>query len=444
MTGSRTTTRRRLLTLGAAVGSTALAGCSGLADLTDDDTTELDGTALRQISESDAPDPPRTLPVDIAPAHLDDSEERARDLLADAPERFTRERLPNGVMRERLGRARESATERLASAAAADSPYERLSDLQYARGEAQYVASAWAAIDDGLTHDDVLQRADEIRDDLGAFRDRWAYVGTDPTRAVVVYAVLEDEVRHAVNTLDTPTRRFDSETVLGVGELAERLEGARASVADAAHLFDQYTAGSGDQPSLRETFDSALTTLVAEVRARRRDRFGADFDPNEPVEPSSLVDRDVDGTVAGDTLDALVDRVAYPHFADDSSVDTFAADLLAAHRQLASHRALDSLVSRLDEGEQFSLESAADVRELRRKAVEAVTAALDTDNPLTRRSAVGLARDLRYADDRFSDLDGTVPASSLRYQVATYLEVALVARATPPAADEVAEALRDA
>lgn len=443
MTDHRTT-RRRLLALGAAAGSAALAGCSAFDGLTGDDSVELDGDALRDLSESDTPDPPRTLPVDIASGHLDDSEARARDLLAAVPDEFTRQQIPNGVMRERLGHARESANEYLARTAEADSPYERLSDLQYARGEARYVASAWAAIDDGLTRDDVRQQADEIRPALDAFRDRWEYVGTDPTRAVVVHAALEDEIRHAVSTLEDPTRRLDSGTALGVGELAERLERARASVGDAAHLFDRYTAGSGDQQSLRETFDSAVATLVAEVRARRRDRFGEEFDPNESVEPSSLVDGDVEGTAVGDALHALVDRVAYPRFADDSSVDTLASDLLVAHRQLTSHRALDSLVSRLDEGERFPVESVADVRQYRADAIDSLRAALGVDSHLVHHSAVRLARELHYADDRLSDLDGTVSVSAVDYWVSSYLEVAFVARAIPPAAEAVAQALRDA
>lgn len=432
------TTRRRLLALTAGVGSVALAGCSGLS-LTGDESVTLDGEALRALTEDDAPDVPQTLPVDIQSSYLDESEARARQLLESVPSEFTSEQIPNGVIRRRLADTRERAADQLGRAQSAGAPYERLLQLQYARAEAQYAAAAWAAIDAGYTREDVFAETDEIRESLREFRDQWQYVGTDPVRAVVVHGALESEARSATGFLDSPGGRRDSSTALGVGELAEDLERARVSTADATHLLDRYTASLADPREVMQTFESARETLVSDLRTRRRERFGSD---PESVEPESLVDQDISGTPAATVLRELADDLQYRELEADPRSDSLASDVLVAHDRFVRYRALDAVVSRIEAGETFSVESVDDVRRYRADAVDALEVARSGDvSPLTRHRLPALARQVRQADYELARVDDTVRVSWHQYTFADYVAVAAMAGETPAASKQVADVL---
>lgn len=435
------TTRRSVLAL---VGSAAVAGCTSLPIGDQRDTTELDGVRLRKLASRAEALPSQTRPVEITAAYLDSGETRARELLDEVPSPLTEAEIPNGVIRERVVDTRESATTALERAATATSPYQRLVELEHARGDARFVAATWAAVGDRLTRDDVVAEASGLRQAIDDFRERWEYVGSDPVRSVVVHETLEARVRSATSGVENlrDGRTHHPGDVLDVGELAEEAERARTNVADAGHVYEQYTDSLDDSRELAATFSAARDTLVEAVRERTRDRFGTSSDPSDPT---SLVERDVDGTPAASVLRELSRDLQFVDWGDES-VEWVANDVLRAHEHLVRHRALDAVVTRIEEGDDFTVERVADVEAGRNDAVEAVSTTLSGSDvsALTRNLVPEVARRVEFADGRLADLEDTVRASWLDEVVAEYVVVSTMVEATPSVSGRVGDALRSA
>ncbi|EJN57113.1 hypothetical protein [Halogranum rubrum] len=441
MTEKRNTSRRSVLALVGTLGATALAGCTNVSIGDRNETVELDGVALRSAVENDV-SVPQTLPVDIASQYLDDSETRARELL-DAVPALGPEEVPNGEIRERLARSRESAAEAVKRSTDAESPYQRLLELERARSDARFVAATWAAIDDGLTRENVVSGAESLGRAIGDFRERWQYVGSDPVRSVVVHTALERRVRGADSLIESVRdgRTHQPDTVLDVGELAEESERVQVNVADAAHLYDRYAASLDDGSEMKPTFVTARDALVVAVEKRTRERFGSNDDYPEP---STLADRDIGGTPAA----SLVVELARDLLFDDweQHPKWVANDVTLAHEHLARHGALDAVLAEIADGEEYTVEDASDVVSIRGRAVEAVESALvgEDVSVLTRSLVSDVARRIEYADDRLADVDDTVPSSLVRDPIAEYAFVAEMAEATPAASERVEDELRSA
>lgn len=444
MSEKRSASRRAVLALVGSLGTAALAGCANIPIGDRNETVELDGSTLRSMTGNDA-SVPQTLPVDITSQYLDDSETKARQLLDSVPP-LGPEEIPNGEIRERLVGSRGDAAEAVRRSTDTESPYQRLLELGRARGDARFVAATWAAIDDGLTREDVVREVGDHRRALDDVRERWQYVGTDPVRSVVVHAALERRVRGADSLIESVRdgRMHQPGTVLDVGELAEQSEQAKVNVADAAHLYDQYTASLDNGSEMKPTFEAARDTLVAAVRERAREQFGSDEDYPEP---SSLADRDISGTPAATLVHELVRDLVFDDFEDEEHRPAWVAnDVSMAHEHLARHRALDAVLTEIEDGENYTVADASDVVSIRRRAVEAVEAvrAGSDVSVLTHRLVSDVARRIEYADERLADVDDTVPATWVREPVATYVFVAEMAEATPTTSERVREELRPA
>jgi hypothetical protein len=436
-----TPTRRTVLAL---VGSAATAGCTSLPIGDQHDTTEIDGVSLRKLAARAEAMPPQTLPVAISPGYLDSAESRARELLDEVPSPLTETEIPNGVIRERVVDARENATAALKRASKAASPYQRLLELEHARGDARFVAAAWAAVGDRLTRDDVVAEASGLRQAIDDFRGRWEYVGSDPVRSVVVHETIEDRVRSATGDVENlrDGRTHQPGDVLDVGELAEEAERARTNVATAGHVYEQYSDSLDERRETNSAFSAARETLVAAVRERTRERFGTSGDQPDPT---SLVERNVDGTPAASVLRDLSRDLQFADW-EDESAEWVANDVLRAHEQLVRHRALDAVRRRIEAGEDFTVERVADVERARNDADAAVSAVLSGSDVsvLTRNLVPEIARRAEFADDRLADLDDTVRAARLDEIVAEYVVVATMVEATPAVSDRVGDALRSA
>jgi hypothetical protein len=438
-------TRRGVLALAA---TTALAGCNALdsdlldGDIRSTDPPTLDPAALRTVASADPPSVPRTAPVEIPDSYVETGVARARDLLGSVPAPLDTEAVPNAAVRRGLLQRREDAEESLAVVGDAASPLEATTDLHHARESARAVAAAWRAIDGDLTVETVRASGDESWAALNRFRYRWDYLGTDPVAALVVHGVVEERLRLATLSVERAVGRGRTtrDDALAVGERASHLEAARAALDDAALVYEPLR-NSGDARSLRSGFVRAVDGLEAVVRNRRRR-----LPDGDPETPSSYVAGDVAETPVGYAIGELARELSFSSELREHGADTYAAALLAGHGKLTRLRAFESLRERVADDEHVAVESAADVRTLRQRAVEAVTSAREREaHPhLNRRELSTAAGLLRYADERLGDLraDETVDADSIARELGHYVRAAAVARAVPKASEDVATLVR--
>lgn len=444
-------TRRGFLAL---AGCTTVTGCTGLFDGLrgdGDDEVTVDGDALREAVSGEVPTAPDTIPVDIERAYLDESAARAREFLSSVPAPLGPDDLPNGAMRAELSDTYESATDALDAGANAESRFEAAESFREARRYARSVAASWAAIDEGLTRDEVREAAEPVRNALDDFRGRWRYVGDDPVRAVLVHATLESLVERAARQLrrvTNPARRRarerrTRESPITVGETAGALERARAALDDVRYLYDRYTASLDDRRRLGSAFEAAGESLTATVEERR-----SDLPDGDRHDPSSFVDRDVDDTPVGSALAELHSYVDSGYVLQNSrSLNQRASVVVAAHETLARVRAFESLRQRVADGEYVAVESVDDVRTLRENAVAAIeTARESADRPHLDRRVVGdLSGSVSYADDRIADRASSdeVQLEWFYRELGRYVQAAELAPAAPPTSAEVAAELRD-
>ncbi|MFB6107645.1 MAG: hypothetical protein ABEJ82_02240 [Haloplanus sp.] len=435
-------TRREAVAL---FGSTLLAGCSGSLPFTgEDDGPELDGAALRAVVDGDAPAYPKRLPVGIEASHLDASETRARDLLGSAPARFGRDEIPNGAIRAKMQDARDRTESDLSRAGESRTAFERLDALADARADARFVAGAWRAIDADLTRADLADEATDARRALDALRERWAYVGGDPVDATLVAAAVEERLdaghRAAADAVHGH-RRYETGNPLGVGEAGESVERARTARSDAAYLSDRWRGSLDDPADRRSQLVAAHRTLAADLRAELSDL--SDVDRDRPWAGLDGVDEDSLTAWALQELYRWVGPRRADRF-DEVDEEALARSLLSMHETFASLWAFESVRESVADGEPYAVTSADDVAALRSAAVEALRTADDetTAPALTRRRLSSLADRMRFADDRLSEEDGSVEVTWVRRELATYVEVAAAARATPRASERVAAALR--
>lgn len=436
--------RRFLRDLGAmaTLGAVATAGCSALPFDGGEPATTIPAGELRAVVEGTPPAIPEMLPVDIEASYLDGASGQVSERLGRVPDPLTATEVPNGAIRQDLAHMRDRAESRLEAAREADTPYEALQSLRRARAGAATLEGAWAAIDDGLTRTALIDRAPEIESARTDFVRRWEYDGDDPVRAAVVYSAIERRVEAARRsaTVDETDLEYQPENPITVGELAGELEGARASIDDVAYLYDRYTASVDDPDDLHPALEQGATSLVDDVESRERELPSID-----PVEPSELVDRDVEDTPAAEVLEGLYYRLETPDYpAEELAAGRPAHAILVAGSVLARFRALATLRGQIDDGESFEVETAADVRAIRSDAVEAVASARNEieQSALANQELARLADRLRNVDGQLERHDDAVRTDIVDYEVAEYVTIAAVARALPSTVEQVAVALQ--
>jgi hypothetical protein len=272
---------RRSVLLAAGLG----VGLSGVFALDDGRPAEpdvsYDAGEMRRVVDIGTPTIPRTFPIEIGADHVAANRDRARSLLASAPETPD---IPNEAAAREYTERYEEAVEALERAADAPTPYERLDDLQSARWFAADVSAVFAAFEGEVTRADVLARREPVRERLARLRDRWRYVGDDLAVALSVHRELESRVDDAERTLDRAAGdgRPDENRVLHVGSIAGTVERARTAAENATYYYDRFVDSLADRRPLGGVFDRAAEVLVADVTARcpapRSDGWESRFD----------------------------------------------------------------------------------------------------------------------------------------------------------------------
>ena len=432
--------RRAFLALAA---SGALAGCNELSNPLSKETKspKLDAEALVKMTNRDAPDVPPPNPVAVERSYVEAGVARAEERLATVPDPLGPDDVPNEAIRERLAEIRTEAGDALEALGGADPSVTVLHDLRRARENAEFAATAWAAIETDLVFRDVARRVPEIRSDLDSFRERWRYVGDGPIRALFVHDALESLVEIADNGArrDANRRYRDRDNCLAVGELAGALEEARAAVDDATYIYDRFDASLDSSRDLRPVFGRTSRSLAARLRKRRRHLPTTDEDGE-----ATFVERDISGPAGEEALRELSRGVRYSSVARARKSGRYARAVLGAYSDLVRYRAFRSLRKRVSGGEDFAIETAEDVTALRASAVEAITNAPSRARyvRLAREEVTGLARTVSYTDEQLEQYDDPIRADWVLDEAARYLVAAELARAVPPVSDTVGAELR--
>lgn len=415
---------RRAVILGVAEGLGLTLAFALNRNSPDAPDVSYDTDAIERVVGLGHPTVPLRVPVDIEADAVANYRERARSLLASAPEQPD---IPNEAVSREYEDRYENAAELLSDADAARTPYERLEHLQSARWFAADVSAVYAAFADDLTREAVLARREPLRDRMDRFRDRWRYRGDDPAVAVVVHHEVESRLDHAAGLLEQAGERRAEEgsRVLGIGSAAGTIELARAVVDVAVYLYDRFVETLDDPRPLGPAFDRAAAALVSDAVARC---------PDPSV--GSRVDRDLAYTTAHDLLDDATSEAAWQcRRADEARERTgVATAVLAAGAAERDRRVLHRIRTAVDRGEYGTPRSVAALRGEKLDAFEAVEVARTaTPAVLSSRWARGAAREVAAGDRTLSrTLDhGTVDVNEATRAMADYALGRVRAAVTP-------------
>jgi hypothetical protein len=413
--GGGRTTRRGLLAL---AGTSVLAGCNGLAGLGGGTEPTIRAYDLPDIDPDEYPEPavPESIPVDIAPDHFDAARNRVTTLLAELPTPLGPGDIPNGYVRQQLSEAATDATAGLDDARDARTELVALESLRRARTEARYAAAGWAVADRDLSVGPIQREYRQAVAEAQSVRNAHEYVGTDPVRAALVHARIEDILERVI---DSRAPSQEGNQLLHVAEWGETAESALAYLDDARHLDEQFTASlPADAGTVEEPLTGAAETLLADVRSRRSEL---------PPEPTAE-EWDVPERVIGDLRREADDGVA--RIADANGP---ASAVIDANRRLTRFQALDRLQERIDDDELSRPGSAEAVREIRSTAYDALEAALE-ESPapeLTRTAVTSAAWRVASADWQLARYEGEVTVSRLDSTIADYVIATAIGRAAP-------------
>ncbi|MFB6146769.1 MAG: hypothetical protein ABEJ08_03700 [Halobacteriaceae archaeon] len=418
----------------AVAGASALAGCGGLARLFRDDGPTLGGQQVAAVPDDAPPSVPERVPLSVPGSALADRRERVRSLLDAVPDPLTADHVPNGAVRAVLRDHRRSAENSLTASAPTDAA--ALARLRAARGDARALAAAWEYVQGETDRDGLVTAADDLATRAETARDRLSYAGGAPARTALIYGHAERLLDDGEDHLTTsPPDRW---TAVGVADFAGTVERGAAALADARGLDTWYRAALADPEAKRPTLVAAASDLGATVADLRTDL--SDVDPSEP---GALVDGSTDlpaveavGTLYHQVTDGR-DRLP--------PGEVPARAVLTATRTLARHRALGRLRDRVDSGDAVAVEAVEDVATLRRRAVEALSAALRGDEAdLSRWVVRGLGEAVARADERLGRLGETARINGLRNPLGLYVYVTAVAGTAPEAAATAREVLGSA
>jgi hypothetical protein len=425
---SRRLTRRRLL---AVAGTSAVAGCSSIDSLDGDTDPTIRTVELPDVDADSEPEPvvAPSVPVDVDAAYFAGRRDRVNELLASLPIPLGPDDIPNGHVRGHLTDAADTATNGLDEARTARTDPVALQSLRDARGHARYAAAGWAVAERGLSVGPLRRAHRRVVASARSFRAEHEYVGTDPVRAALVHARIEEWLSR-VTDADRP-RIHDEGELLTVAEWGETVESARAHLDDAVHLDERFGASlPDDTDSLADDLSRAAEGLSADARSRR-----SDLPPEPTAEEWGLTEQVIHELRRG------LDRGPY------SVADAYgpASAVVALTDRLARFRALERVQERIEAGEIASAENADAVRETRTTAYDALDAALVTspNADLARTVLSDVSWRVSNAD---RELDrhrtrGEVSSASLDDVMEDYIVTAAVARATPDACQQTIDAL---
>jgi len=419
-------TRRGLL---AAVGVSAVAGCSSIDGLSGGTEPTIRAYDLPDIDGESVPEPvvPPSVPVDIDPAYLARTRDRVTGLLAELPMPLGGAEIPNGHVRKHLTDAADIATDSLDDARTARTGLMALRALRDAREHARYAAAGWAVAESGLSVDPLRREHGQVVADARSVWDDHEHVGTDPVRAALVHARIEEGLDRATDT--SQPRTGHEGDLLTVATWGETAEGARAHLDDARHFDEQFTASLPDDAGTVEgVLTRAAESLLADARSRRTEL------PPEPTAEDWGFEEQVVGDLRRQS-DHGPDSVADTHGPASAVVDLTA--------RLARFRALDRVRDRIDAGEISRAESADAVRRARTTAYDAFDAAFEASPApdLARTVLSDVSWRVTSADRELDRYQGEVSPARLYDVVEDYVIATAVARATPAACRQTVDAL---
>lgn len=424
--------------MGAALGSAGFAGCASfVGDRRDDPPPiDVDEATLQAIAAIDRPAEADEVPVGVADEHVEGGTQRVAALLDEVPSDLAAE-IPNEAVRTYIEDERADARDRLERVDDAATNYDRLSPLHDARRHAAAAEGAHAAATDGRTREAVVEEGERVRSDLSTVEENLSRTGDDLHHALAVYAAVEwhlDRSGRALEAIDdVPTRISEVEAV---GEIADHVEWARASLGDATHLLDRHTAAAGDDRS----FDDQFQTTAAD----RLDDLGEQVN-DLPSEPADLFDAPVDGTPRDPVAGAAISRIraSYHHATNHFGDGWIARALVGAYGVDHDLRAVEHLQSIVTDG---GLDRPADATDIRRAkedavaAIESIRAAADHPYLVARRLNVAIAR-VRSGDRTIDRQSSDRPESSAMRANALYAFAEARARTLPDATERLLVAL---
>lgn len=415
---------------------TGVAGCASPLD-GEPEPIDVTDAELDAIASIDAPSLPRSLPVDIVESRFETFRDRARSLLDAVPEQLAAE-IPNEAVREHVTDHRESARERLATSDD-ESGYERLTTLASARTDAAGAEGAYAAAVGDRDREDVYAAVEPLRQRRADLETGLARVGETPQHAVIVYDVIESQLRRV-------TRRFETvdamapvaSEVEAVGHAAPIVESCRASLDAAAHLRSRQNA-AGD-----EAFDEPFETAAGELLAELRDR--AETVPDDRDGVGDVFDAPVEDTPREWIADEVVRQRSLrdPERARERLEEgAVATALRQLYRIIHVLRTVDRLRSRIEEGAFERPGDAEPVRELKATAVDEFESVLaDADHPWLARDGLRFASTTLHRGDRRITDSGYPPDTAAVASMGHYAMALEQVRATPATNRRFVDALR--
>ena len=437
---TRRLSRRRLL---AAVGTVALAGCSGENRFWDDPPA-FDATNISTVTDEPVPAVDSPLPVTVGDRFIANARATANSLLETVPDPLTADILPNGVIRQRIQRDRQAAESALTSLRSATAPLNVVDAAAAARGHAAGAAAAWATVSANRAVTDLPVSQTELRTRVRNLRQTIPDVAPTPAEGAVVYGALEALLWRA--TEDTLQESAGLQTPLTAADTATAVNTARTSVAGVEHLYDRYLASLDGASQVWDELLTALDSLSSVVR-ERSDRLRPD-DPSHLLfsgpNVEALVDRDIPPDHPGEELitsgfhDSFerLDHVAWPGGATEYS----ALSVRDTHQALAVLATASALIERLDEGEAFFPSDASALRTARGSALDAIRALARADSPLSTWAGRELARAISAVDRDLRRRD--VDAKTAARVYGQYVWLAAVASRIPAATEKVESAFR--
>jgi hypothetical protein len=428
VTRDGSSTRRGFL---AVAGGTFLAGCGGLGDVAGGSDASISSYRLPDVTDDGESEPivVETVPVEIDQEQLDERMRRVTDLLETVPVPLGPERIPNGVIRQRLLDAAADATTSSQDARTAQTRLSALHALRRARERARYAAAGWAYVEHDRTMETLQTERRRAVEDARSLQSDLEYLGRDLVRAALVYARLERNLQLVLT--DRSPRIHESSPLLTVAEWGEHAESARALTDDTRYLSDRYSTGLPDDARpVKDALATAADTLAERLQNRRAAL------PPEPTEGDERFEWRLRYRLR-DAADSSARRVT-------ETVGP-ARGVVTAVEGFADFSAYERVRSRIADGETFRVESAADVHERRRQAVRAVRTALErSPRPeLARPVLADAAATISYADEELDRYHGEVRAGRLDDPIRHYVTAAARARSVPTACRHVSETLND-
>lgn len=421
------TTRRGVL---AATGATLLAGCSGLDGLQDRSEATISTAGLPDVTDDGESEPVvvETVPVAIEREVLAERAQRTNELLARLPLSFGPDDVPNGHVRERLVDAADDASSHVDDARSARSRLTALQSLRRARSHARYAAAGWAYVEDGTTVEDLQSEYETVARDADAFESDHTYLGEDAVEAVLVHARIEENLDR-VSADGDPTSPVDTGELLPVAEWGEHAEFARGLVDDSRYLYGRFSDSlPDDAPTVEDQLTTAGESLVDDLQRRRAEL------PPEPTQ----AEQTLGWRLRYRMRDEAESRARYIPDAPGP-----ASAILIGVAGITDFLAYDRIVERIEGGERFGIEAAADVHDARERAVDAIRSAL-AESPrsaLARPALADAAVTVAAADEELARLRGDVRPTRLHDPVRRYVAATARARSVSTATREALDAL---